>query len=128
MDRIFGNRTLLNELEHVDVGNDNCGFDILTRLEPFFEIAHQSIDVFRILNNSLVTLYSLEAMPQSIRQVPVNYSFSMVILHSFSGMWQSNYEVVEIARELCHDMESMSEMDKRQKAGPRKSIIDPSTC
>ena len=49
----------VHEIKHVDVDNENCGLDILMRLDPFLEMAHMSIDVFRILNNSLMTLYNL---------------------------------------------------------------------
>ena len=48
-----------HEIEHIDVENENCGFDVLMRLQPFLEIAHRSIEVFSALNNTLMTLYSL---------------------------------------------------------------------
>ena len=45
-----------HKIEHVDVANENCGFDILMRLQPFLEIANRSIEVFSVLNNVLMTL------------------------------------------------------------------------
>ena len=110
----------MHELKHVDVENDNCGFDILMRLEPFLGIAHRSIDVFRVLNGSMMTLYSLEERPPSLSQVPVNYSFFYSEYSRFSGRGQHNDEVMEIFRELCHELESMGAKEELQMVGPRK--------
>ena len=73
----------VHEIKHVTVTNDSCGFDTLMRLEPFLEIAHRSVDVFRVLNNALVTLFSLVGKSEVKHQMPVNYSFSSPSFHSF---------------------------------------------
>ena len=49
-----------HEIEHIVVSNDVSGFDMLLRLEPYFELAHRSIGVFNIINSWLLALYGIE--------------------------------------------------------------------
>ena len=65
----------VHEIKHVTVTNDSFGVDTLMRLEPFLEIAHRSIDVFRVLNGELVTLFTSVGKSEVKHQMPVNYSF-----------------------------------------------------
>ena len=118
----------VHEIKHVDVMNENAGFDILMRLEPFLEIAHRSIDVFKILNNSLMTLYSFGGKTEFNRLMPVNYSFFHSQFSLYSDMAQTNNEVKETLLELCQDLEKINREASHQNGrGPKKSIIDPST-
>ena len=83
--------------------------------------------MFSVLNNALVTLYSLVGKTELKRLMPVNYSFLYAVFSQFSDMGQTNDEVKETLLELCRDLETIGDPGQHQNEALRKSIIDPST-
>ena len=117
-------RQAVHQIKQVVVSCDCFWFDILMRLQQFLEIAHRSTDVIRVLNASLMTLYSLDGNHSFNRLIPVNYSFLFTELSRFADVSQTNDEVMETLLELCHDLEMSTERKILQIETSRKSIID----
>ena len=111
-------------ISHISIANSSIDFDILMRLQPFFEISHRSVSVFSTLNNALMNLYTLEERTLLESVIPVNYTFFFNEFAHFAKLSQTNDEILETLLELCRDLEL--ERDRCDiKTAPKKSIVDP---
>ena len=95
-----------HSVSKIDIANPFSNFDILMRLQPFFEISHRSIPIFNALNNSLMNLYSLEERPLVRSVMPANSTFFYREFEHFTNLSQTNTEVRETLLELCNELES----------------------
>ena len=57
----------------LNVDDSPSPINVMMRLEPFIGMANRSVDLFKSLNNALVTLYSLEGRTESQNIMPVCY-------------------------------------------------------
>ena len=111
-------------ISHINVIHSTIDFDILMRLQPFFEISHRSISIFNLLNDALMNLYILEDRTQLESVMPVNYTFLYNQFAHFAKLSQTNDEILETLLELCRDLEVTRDFCDH-KTTHKKSIIDP---
>ena len=102
-----------------------CPVDIMMRLEPFIGNANRSLDVFKTINEALVTLYSL-TNKTIVSSIPTNYSFFNKELSHYAAMAETNSEVARVFHELCETLESASFDSSQQSVIVKEaSIVDP---
>ena len=100
--------------------------NIMMRIEPLISNVNRSIDVFKQLNDTLETLYTLETGVLPQRCMAVSFSFFTKEFTRFAEEALTNPEVAQVLSELC---ESMEHVPVKENAiccqQPRRSIIDP---
>ena len=94
------------------------------RLEPFIGMANRSIDLFKSLNNALVTLYSLEGRTESQNVMPVCYSFFNKEFARYAEIGTVNSEVASVLNGLCDSLERGTFREQPDQDTKRLSIID----
>ena len=100
--------------------------NIMMRLEPFFGVANRSLDVFKKLNDALVSLNSLQQQTIERSCMPVCFSFFKTEFSRFSELATTNTEVASVLRELCESLESVLSKEISQTCpATRRSIVDP---
>ena len=100
--------------------------NIMIRLEPFFGVANRSLDMFKKLNDALVSLNSLQQQTTERSCMPVCFSFFKTEFSRFSELATTNTEVAAVLRELCESLESAPSKEMSQTCpATRRSIVDP---
>ena len=79
--------------------------NIMMRIEPLIGNANRSNEVFKILNDTLATLYSLEARIAYQSCMPANFTFFSKEFARYAEEALSNPEVAQILREQCESAE-----------------------
>ena len=97
----------------------------MMRLEPFLGKVNRSIDLFMIINEALVTLYSLDGQEECQNVMPVCYSFFNKEFTRYAERAPSNSEVALVLKELCDSLESVAFKEHPDPEAKRLSIVDP---
>ena len=100
--------------------------NIMMRIEPLISNANRSIEVFKQLNDTLETLYSLETGTVLQSCMPVGFAFFTEEFTRYAEEALTNPEVAQILRELCEVIEPVTVKENTvccQQS--RKSIVDP---
>ena len=109
----------------LDVDESVSPVNIMMRLESFLGNVNRSIDLFKSLNDALVTLYSLEGREECQNVMPVCYSFFNREFARYAELAQTNSEVALVLKELCNSLEAVT-FQKENVTEPRRlSIVDP---
>ena len=77
---------------------------IMVSLEPFFAVANRCLDVFKMLNNELVSMNSLQQQMTVQNYMSVCFSLLKAEFPRYSEMATTNMEVV-VLLDLCVSME-----------------------
>ena len=100
--------------------------NIMMRIEPLISNANRSIEVFKQLNDTLETLYTLETGVVPQRCMPVSFSFFTKEFTRYAQEALTNSEVAQVLRELCESMERVPVKENVVCCQqPRRSIVDP---
>ena len=110
----------------VDVEQAKTPEDLLMRIEPFLSIVNRNTNVFKAINDTLTTLYSIR--PSMLTNTaPITFSFLNREFCRFVDESKTDTEILEILIALCDTLEnasSASATEERQRE-PRPSIADP---
>ena len=99
--------------------------NVMMRLEPFLGMANRSVDLFKSLNDALVTLYSLDGRNESQNVMPVCYSFFNKEFMRYAEMGMANSEVALVLNSLCDSLERGTFREQPDQDTKRLSIVDP---
>ena len=108
----------------LNVDDSPSPINVMMRLEPFIGMANRSVDLFKSLNNALVTLYSLEGRTESQNVMPVCYSFFNKEFARYAEMGTANSEVRSVLNSLCDSLERGTFRPQPDQDTKRLSIID----
>ena len=98
----------------------------MMRIGSLISNANRSIEVFKQLNDTLETLYTLETGVVPQRCMPVNFAFFTKEFTRFAQEALTNREVAQVLRELYESMERVPVKDNVVSCQqPRRSIVDP---
>ena len=117
----------VHEVVPVVLNSDVPPRDVVMRLEPFLNISNRNVEVFKLLDNALVTLHSLGNEQPCVRETPLNYTFIKKEFDHFATVAETNDEVLELLNELCVTLDACVRTDTQsdQRRFERKSIADP---
>ena len=98
----------------------------MARLEPSFDNAHRSIEVFDEISSALAILHSLKSNSGQNTTTPVTYLFLHNEFRHLAPIGETDCEVVSILKELCSTLESLQTRNEIiNESTRRESIVDP---
>ena len=110
----------------VDVDQAKTPEDLLMGIEPFLSIANRNTNVFKAINDTLTTLYSIR--PSMLTNIaPITFSFINREFSRFTEESKTDAEILEIWIHLCDTLENASSVssNKEMQSAPRPPIADP---
>ena len=110
----------------VDVEQAKTPEDVLMRIEQFLSFVNRNTIIFRAINDTLTTLYSIRpSMWTNI--APMTFSFLNREFSPFAEESKTDAEILEILTALCDTQDNTSSVspNKETQSAPRPSIADP---
>ena len=100
--------------------------DVVGFLEPFLDLSTRSTEVFRLINDALMSLSDLKS-PGTLINYPITFQFLKNEFDRYVQLARESAEITKILTELCESLKTIPtrETEKRNCVAARKSIVDP---